>query len=112
MGNTAEETRLVMRSVLRSVAVGGSSPEVLSKATCAALDKYQTLIKAFTCTKQTKGGNQLRRHMGCVFEVQTWCHGLNFPAGLMKAVFYKLYENDIIFEEGFIAWREDLSEDA
>ena len=39
-----------------------------------------------------------------LFEVQDFCHCMDFPAGLIEKLFTHLYEYDIIVEEGYRAW--------
>jgi hypothetical protein len=48
--------------------------------------------------------------------VHTWClphpvTRLGWPQDLMKKVFYNLYETDIIFEDAYVVWREDVVDD-
>mmetsp|Transcript_48966 Transcript_48966/g.121529 ORF Transcript_48966/g.121529 Transcript_48966/m.121529 type:complete len:95 (-) Transcript_48966:338-622(-) len=41
---------------------------------------------------------------------QNYCVSANWPQGLTKSVFYKLYDCDIVFEEAFEFWREDTQD--
>ena len=34
-----------------------------------------------------------------------------WPQGLIKKVFYNLYETDIVFEDAYSVWREDVSDE-
>ena len=43
------------------------------------------------------------------FEVMGFCHDHGWPPELMKKIFFLLYEKDIVFEDGFLHWRESLA---
>jgi translation initiation factor 4G len=43
--------------------------------------------------------------------VQAFCHKLQWPQGLIKKVFYQMYETDVVFEDAFGVWREDLTDE-
>ena len=53
---------------------------------------------------------RLVKQVGCVYEVQAFCHEHQWPTGLVKKLFYNLYETDIIFEDAYGVWREDVSD--
>ena len=38
-----------------------------------------------------------------------FCHDHGWPPELMKKIFFLLYEKDIVFERGFLHWRESLA---
>merc|ERR1711908_42973 len=53
---------------------------------------------------------ELQRQAACLFEVQAFCNTLSFPSGLLKKIFYHLYNEDVVFEEAYSVWREDLGD--
>ena len=46
-----------------------------------------------------------------MFEVQHYCAQSNWPPGLAKMIFYKLYDDDIVYEDSFEHWREDTTDE-
>ena len=42
--------------------------------------------------------------------MQAFCNTLSFPSGLLKKIFYHLYNEDVVFEEAYSVWREDLGD--
>jgi len=96
-----EVTRTVIRKVLESAV-----PDDAKQLT-AAIKRNQTLLKAYN-NQPGDTPSQLKRQAHCLFEVQAFCHDKGFPPGLINKLFYQLYEEDIIFEDSYGIWREDL----
>nr|CAB3241846.1 eukaryotic translation initiation factor 4 gamma 2 [Phallusia mammillata] len=46
-----------------------------------------------------------------LYAVQVFCHGAKFPKGLMLRLFDLLYHEDIIDEEIFLKWKEDVNDE-
>lgn len=107
--SSLEVTRVVMRCVLES-ASSSESADDYSKAICNQLKRHQTLLKAYCNDLEGTSDGRLKRQAHCLFEVQGFCHEKGFPPGLIKKIFYILYNSDIVFEDAYGVWREDLSE--
>ena len=45
-----------------------------------------------------------------LFLLQAAVHAMGWPTGLLEDAFMKLYQNDVISEEAFMAWKDDLSD--
>ena len=69
-------------------------------------------LKASSEAPESTLGVKLRlvKQAGCLYEVQAFCHHFFWPAGLMKKVFYHLYEADIVFEDAYGVWLEDVND--
>jgi len=99
-------TRAVLRVVM-DTAADGKEGASLAKAIQDQLKRCKTILVYYSHidTSQTQ---QLNRQANNLFEVQAFCDAHNFPQGLMKILFYELYELDIVFEDAYSVWREDL----
>ncbi|KAK4538383.1 hypothetical protein CDCA_CDCA17G4408 [Cyanidium caldarium] len=51
-----------------------------------------------------------RRQVQIVFAAQAACHRLDFPPDLMNGIFQALYDADVVSEEAFDRWREDVTD--
>lgn len=45
-----------------------------------------------------------------VYALQIFCHGLDFPKGLLLRSFVNCYEMDILDEHAFLQWKEDVND--
>ena len=54
---------------------------------------------------------QLCKQAGCLYEVQAFCYARQMPQGLIKKLFYNLYETDVVFEDAYGVWREDVNDE-
>lgn len=46
-----------------------------------------------------------------LYAIQRYFHSISFPKGLLEAVFTALYQNDIMDEDAFIAYKHDIEDD-
>lgn len=98
--------RVVMRSVLRA-GVGGDDPPSASSV-CRTIKCCAKLLKK--CTIAEPAPKRIVSQAGCLYEVQAFCHAYGWPAGLIKKLFYQLYEADVVFEDAYGVWREDVND--
>merc|ERR1719217_142599 len=98
-----------MRSVLETATAADEAPT--APKLCKQIERCATLLKKSTgaaagepesakLTKQARG----------LFEVQAYCQRKDWPQGLIKKLFYNLYETDVVFEDAYAVWREDTSD--
>lgn len=45
-----------------------------------------------------------------VYSLQAHCHALGFPKGVLLRWFMALYELEVVEEEAFLQWKEDLTD--
>ena len=57
------------------------------------------------------GEDVVKLQSAVVHGLQLHCHTLSFPRGLMLRMSIRLYDSDVVEEEAFMAWREDLPTD-
>jgi len=110
MQEHCESTSQVARTVMRCVLECASSddPPVAAKV-CKQIEARQTLLKKYNDTGKGQGDpGSLARQAHCLFEVQRFCHDNSWPNGLMKKLFFQLYNVDVVFEDAYGVWREDV----
>lgn len=52
-----------------------------------------------------------RKQMWVVYALQQFCHMAKFPKGLMLRASGHLYDNDVVEEEAFSTWREEINDE-
>ena len=65
--------------------------------------KYQQILSVFLTEKHDL-------QLVVLYSLQTYCHELDFPKGLIEKWFNMLYEYEIVDEEVFFKWREDIND--
>ena len=60
---------------------------------------------------QASQAEAIRAQTASLYEVQAFCARKGWPQNLIKKVFYHLYETDIVFEDAYSVWREDVSDE-
>lgn len=98
--------RAVMRAVLNAAVTKGEAPT--AQRICMQIKRCSKLLKK--CTQSTAAPIRLVKQAGCLYEVQAFCFAKEWPAGLMKKVFYNLYDTDVVFEDAYGVWREDVND--
>lgn len=68
------------------------------------LGKYQPMLQVFLSGKQDL-------QLVALYSLQTYCHEINFPKGLIEKWFNFLYEFEIVDEEVFAKWKEDINDE-
>jgi len=109
--SSVSTARIVSRCVLHTASVERMQVEDVKKIAAAlmqSISRWGTLLKKYHVCANAAEQNE--RQANCLFEVQGYCMAANWPQGLCKMVFYKLYDDDIVFEDAFNIWREDTTE--
>ncbi|KAL4224789.1 Eukaryotic translation initiation factor 4 gamma 2 [Mactra antiquata] len=68
------------------------------------LDKMKDVIHKFV---QENVGLQ----MHCLYAAQVFCYNNNFPKGMMLRVFMNLYDMEVVDEEVFLKWKEEVNDE-
>ncbi|RWS28453.1 eukaryotic translation initiation factor 4 gamma 2-like protein, partial [Leptotrombidium deliense] len=68
------------------------------------LMKYKVVLDAFLHEKQ-----QLQ--LVALYSLQSFCYDLGFPKGMLLRWFIFLYDMEVVEEEVFIKWKEDINEE-
>lgn len=98
-----ELARLLLHSLLEYSS--DEQPPRWGELTKAIQGNKKLLCKAFRF-----GTEDEQMHLMCsgLFEVQAFCYRHSWPEKLLKNLFYILYECDVVEEDAFMAWVEDV----
>ena len=106
----AKLERTVMRCVL-SAGMGNDEPDAkLAPKLCKQIERCAKLLQKCTASTQSES-KRLYKQANCLYEVQAFCAAQQWPSGLIKKLFYNLYESDVVFEDAYGVWREDVNDD-
>lgn len=67
------------------------------------LERYRPVLQAFL-------HDHVSLQVTVLHALQAFCHGLNFPKGMLLRWFVLLYDHEIIEEDAFLKWKEDLTD--
>ncbi|OTF76968.1 dihydrolipoyllysine-residue succinyltransferase, mitochondrial-like, partial [Euroglyphus maynei] len=109
--NSTEFISVVFSTLLKHIIAkhnNADNPFVFTTALFAQqeneLKKYSQLLQKFL-----SGKHDLQ--LVVLYSLQTYCHDHNFPKGLIEKWFNMLYEQEIVDDEVFFKWREDINEE-
>jgi len=102
----AQLERTVMRCVLEA-GLGGTELDKAAPKLCKQIERCAKLLQKCTASSQSES-KRLCKQANCLYEVQAFCDSKGWPAGLIKKLFYNLYETDVVFEDAYAVWREDV----
>lgn len=74
------------------------------------VEKEKQMLKKFSQLLQTFLHNQVYLQIVAVYAIQVYWYSLNFPKGMLLRWFVCLYEFEIIEDEAFLKWREDVND--
>lgn len=69
-----------------------------------AIKSFSKLLKAFVFDKPSL-------QLTALYALQTLCHQLKFPKGMLLRWFNCLYDLEVIDDEVFLTWKEDINDD-
>lgn len=79
--------------------------------TSSLFAKQDEELKKFSQVLQIYLNGHTDLQLIVLYSLQTFCHDHNFPKGLIEKWFNMLYEHEIVDEEVFYKWREDINDE-
>jgi len=73
-------------------------------------EKEKALLKRYTVVLQHFLHERQDLQVTAVYSLQSHCHALGFPKGLLLRWFMALYDLEVVEEEAFLQWKEDLTD--
>lgn len=67
------------------------------------VDKFKLVFKPFV-------QDNSKLQLSAVYALQVFCHDLGFPKGLLLRSFVNFYELDIMDEQAYLKWKEDVND--
>lgn len=81
----------------------GISEKTLHEKEKAELEKYNNILQRFLHEK-------IQLQVTAIYSLQLFCHGLGFPKGMLLRIFMQLYDDEVIEEEAFLKWKEEVND--
>jgi len=95
-------------SALVTVIVKYISQEASGADKCQ--EKEKALLEKFKPVLDTFLNNHIDLQVVAVYALQTYCFALTFPKGMLLRWFVNLYDLEVIEEDAFLKWREDITD--
>lgn len=93
----------------QSAAVAPSSVSAVPER--AQLDKEREMLERFQPLLRAFLGERPALQLAALYALQSLCHSLGFPKGLLLRWFVLLYDLEVVEEEAFLKWKEDVNDD-
>ena len=98
-------------AVSATTPTGNNGDNALAAPDKATQEKEKELLERYRPVLQAFLHDHLQLQVTALYALQAFCHGLTFPKGLLLRWFVLLYDLEIVEEEAFLKWKEDLSDD-
>ncbi|XP_048024377.1 eukaryotic translation initiation factor 4 gamma 2b isoform X2 [Megalobrama amblycephala] len=85
--------------------------EQLSSPSKEQLDQEKALLLAFKPVLQKFLHDHTDLQVSALYALQVHCNANAFPKGMLLRYFVNLYDMEIIEEEAFLSWKEDISQE-
>ncbi|XP_051553023.1 eukaryotic translation initiation factor 4 gamma 2-like isoform X2 [Myxocyprinus asiaticus] len=83
----------------------------LSAPSKEQLDQEKQLLLAFKPVMQKFLHDHVELQVSALYALQVHCNAHAFPKGMLLRYFVNFYDMEIIEEEAFLAWKEDISQE-
>lgn len=94
---------VLLKYIMQEANSSATDPAEVVKKERALLEKYTVVLQHFLHEKTDL-------QVTAVYSLQAHCHALGFPKGVLLRWFVALYETEIVEEEAFLKWKEDLTD--
>ncbi|XP_071956220.1 eukaryotic translation initiation factor 4 gamma 2-like [Antedon mediterranea] len=91
-------------SLQESVDLSVVPEKVVQEKEKVLLDKFKPLLQRFV-------HENVNLQMVALYALQTLCFQENFPKGMLLRFFVNLYDMEVIDEEAFLNWKEDVTDE-
>uniref|UniRef100_A0A673K7N1 Eukaryotic translation initiation factor 4 gamma 2 n=1 Tax=Sinocyclocheilus rhinocerous TaxID=307959 RepID=A0A673K7N1_9TELE len=85
--------------------------EQLASPSKEQLDQEKQLLLSFMPVMQKFLHNHADLQVSALYALQVHCNANTFPKGMLLRYFVNFYDMEIIEEEAFLAWKEDISQE-
>ncbi|KAM7342315.1 N-acetyltransferase 1, partial [Cochliomyia hominivorax] len=103
----------LMTVVVKYVTSQTSFPEGTDVKHCpdkATIQKEESLLHKYCQILKSFLGHSIELQLIAIYALQVFCVNENFPKGLLCRWFKYLYEAEVIYEDTFIRWKEEISD--
>ncbi|KAF0043182.1 hypothetical protein F2P81_004519 [Scophthalmus maximus] len=85
--------------------------EQLSSPSKEQLDEEKQLMLSFKPVMQKFLHDHIDLQVGALYALQVQCNAKGFPKGMLLRYFVNFYDMEIIEEEAFLSWKEDVTQE-
>ncbi|KAM6943658.1 eukaryotic translation initiation factor 4 gamma 2a [Xenentodon cancila] len=85
--------------------------EQLAAPSKEQLDEEKQLMLSFKPVMQKFLHDHIDLQVGALYALQVHCNAKGFPKGMLLRYFVNLYDMEIIEEEAFLSWKEDVNQE-
>ncbi|KAK9875785.1 hypothetical protein WA026_009576 [Henosepilachna vigintioctopunctata] len=93
----------LMKHITAEAADSETDEKVIADKEKALISKYRPVLQAFLREK-------LSLQLAALYSLQTHFHSLSFPRGQLLRWFMAMYDLEIVDEEAYFNWKEDVSD--
>uniref|UniRef100_A0A674A0S2 Eukaryotic translation initiation factor 4 gamma 2 n=1 Tax=Salmo trutta TaxID=8032 RepID=A0A674A0S2_SALTR len=90
---------------------GSGGEEQVAGPSKEQLDQEKQLLLAFKPVMQKFLHDQPQLQVSALYALQVHCHASHFPKGMLLRYYVHFYDMEIIEEEAFLAWKEDITQE-
>ncbi|KAH7646412.1 dihydrolipoyllysine-residue succinyltransferase [Dermatophagoides farinae] len=109
--NSTEFISVVFSTLLKHIIAKHNNPDNPFVFTSALFVQQENELKKYCQVLQKFLSGKHDLQLVVLYSLQTYCHDHNFPKGLIEKWFNMLYEQEIVDDEVFFKWREDINEE-
>jgi len=74
------------------------------------LDKEKVLLEKLKGVLQKFLHEQIELQVAALYATQVFCYNNQFPKGMLLRFFVNMYDQEIIEEEAFLKWKEEVND--
>lgn len=94
---------ITQESMGKGVTNGSVHDKAVQEKEKALLERFKSVLQAFL-------HEDVNLQVTAVYALQVFCYSLEFPKGMLLRWFVNLYDLEIVEEEAFLKWREDVTD--
>ncbi|XP_050811951.1 eukaryotic translation initiation factor 4 gamma 2-like [Gopherus flavomarginatus] len=100
-----------LQYISREVSLPNDEPDSSSAPSKEQLEQEKQLLLSFKPVMQKFLYDYVDLQGSALYALQVHCYNNNFPKGMLLHFFVHFYDMEIIEEEAFLAWKEDISQE-
>ncbi|XP_064601391.1 eukaryotic translation initiation factor 4 gamma 2-like [Liolophura sinensis] len=104
-------TSSLLKYITQESGTVGESVDLNMVADKASTEKEKLLLDKMKGVLQKFLHDNIKLQIASLYSVQVFCFNLKFPKGMILRLFMHLYDMEIVEEESFIKWKEEVNDE-
>ncbi|TFJ96118.1 uroporphyrinogen decarboxylase [Platysternon megacephalum] len=100
-----------LQYISSEVSPPNDEPDSSSAPSKEQLEQEKQLLLSFKPVMQKFLHDHVNLQVSALYALQVHCYNNNFPKGMLLRFFVHFYDMEIIEEEAFLAWKEDITQE-